>query len=62
MCTAVLRAGSLGKNILQNTGSILSLLEVNPTMTTSDLCLHIVKHLPSHQSVTAQYIANLKKN
>ena len=61
MRTAVSRAGSLGKNILQNMGNILSLLEVNPTMPASELRSHIVKHLPPHQSVTAQYIVNFRK-
>ena len=46
---------------LQDMRNIMLLLDVNSTMSVTDLCPPAIKHLPSHQSVTTEYIVSFPK-
>jgi len=39
---------------------VVSLIQINPTMRANELRPLIARHVPSHQSLTAQYIANFR--
>ena len=61
MHTAIAKSRKSTKSLLVHLSIILPLLKINPTMSATDLRPHLVQHLPSHQSVTAQYIVNFFK-
>ena len=56
---AVVRSGKSVLDIHAMT-DVLRLLQVNPTMSAGNLRPFLVRHLPSHMSVTASYVVNFR--